>query len=302
MKPELSFGKRLLLEVSWCAAKLFACLPHWFKYHVVAPLLYLMLCYCLRYRKRVVVENLENAFPELTPEERQAIVRGFYRTLSELFVDMVNMAHMPRKKALRVLKIKDAAQHAEAVKGRDWIALSAHYACWEYSTYLGVHDPSQLLLAVYHPLKNAVAEQLMLRLRNTEASEAIPMKESLRFNLRHRDEGIRGRNLVMGLIADQSPPLRKGGFWTEFFHRETMFFDGGEKLALRCNLPVYFTRMKRLKAGIYEMSFEQLYDGVEQVEEYEITRRYVEKLEEMIRQQPELWLWSHRRWKRKRPV
>mgnify|MGYP000354730086 FL=1 len=82
--------------------------------------------------------------------------------------------------------------------------------------------------------------------------------------------------------------------------RDTIFFDGGEKLALRCNLPVYFVRMERLQRGRYQMSFEPIYDGVEEVAEYEITERYVRRLEAMICEHPELWMWSHRRWKHKR--
>ena len=126
------------------------------------------------------------------------------------------------------------------------------------------------------------------------------MKESLRFYLRNRAGGIGGRNLVMGLIADQNPPRRPDSRWFRFLNQDTIFFDGGEKLALRCQLPVYFVKMERLRRGRYEMSFELIYDGKEEVAEYEITQRYVRMLEAEIRRRPELWMWSHRRWKHKR--
>ena len=111
---------------------------------------------------------------------------------------------------------------------------------------------------------------------------------------------VEGKNLVMGLIADQNPPRRPDSHWFRFLNQDTIFFDGGEKLALRCNLPVYFVRMERLQRGRYQMSFEPIYDGVEEVAEYEITERYVRRLEAMICEHPELWMWSHRRWKHKR--
>ena len=104
----------------------------------------------------------------------------------------------------------------------------------------------------------------------------------------------------MGLIADQNPPRRPDSHWFRFLNQDTIFFDGGEKLALRCNLPVYFVRMERLQRGRYQMSFDPIYDGVEEVAEYEITERYVRRLEAMICEHPELWMWSHRRWKHKR--
>ena len=145
-----------------------------------------------------------------------------------------------------------------------------------------------------------VTQTLQQRLRNYENSMTVAMKDSLRFYLRNRERGIEGKNLVMGLIADQNPPRRPDSHWFRFLNQDTIFFDGGEKLALRCNLPVYFVRMERLQRGRYQMSFEPIYDGVEEVAEYEITERYVRRLEAMICEHPELWMWSHRRWKHKR--
>lgn len=297
---ELNIAQRIRLEILWQASRLFAVMPYWLKYYVVENALFVLLCYCLRYRRRVVQTNLENSFPEKSAREIAAIRRSFYRTLAEIFVDTVNMAHMSDAKARTVLTVKNLGEHYAAVHGRDWIALSAHFGCWEYSSYWGLYEPSQMLVAVYHPLRSPVMEQLYQRLRNSDCAMAVSMKESLRFYLRNREKGIDGKNLVMGLIADQNPPRRPDSRWFRFLNQDTIFFDGGEKLALRCHLPVYFVRMERLRRGRYEMSFERIYDGEETVAEYEITERYVRKLETMIREKPELWMWSHRRWKHKR--
>ncbi|MDE5622441.1 MAG: lysophospholipid acyltransferase family protein, partial [Alistipes sp.] len=137
--------------------------------------------------------------------------------------------------------------------------------------------------------------------RNYENSMTVSMRDCLRFYLRNREKGVGGKNLVMGLIADQNPPWRPDSHWFRFLNQDTIFFDGGEKLALRCHLPVYFVKMERLQRGRYRMSFERIYDGEEEVAPNEITGRYVSRLEEMIRERPELWMWSHRRWKHKRP-
>ena len=225
---------------------------------------------------------------------------NFYRTLAEIFVDTVNMAHMGEEKARTVLTVKGFDEHYKAVHGRDWIAMTAHFGCWEYCSYWGLYERSQMLVAVYHPLRSKVMERLYQRLRNYENSMTVAMKDSLRFYLRNRECGVDGKNLVMGLIADQNPPRRPDSHWFRFLNQDTIFFDGGEKLALRCKLPVYFVRMDRLRRGRYQMSFEPIYDGEEQVAEYEITERYVRKLEAMISEHPELWMWSHRRWKHKR--
>ena len=299
--PELNVAQRLWRACLWQAARLFAMMPYWFKYYVVENLLYVLLCHVVRYRMQVVRRNLRNSFPEKDARELETIRRRFYRTLAEIFVDTINMAHMSEEKARTVLTVKGLDAHRAAVHGRDWIALSAHYGCWEYSSYWGLYERSQMLVAVYHPLRSVVMEELYQRLRNSDCAMTVPMKDCLRFYLRNRERGVDGKNLVMGLIADQNPPKRPDSHWFRFLNQDTIFFDGGEKLALRCGLPVYFVRMRRVRRGRYEMSFEQIYDGEEQVPAYEITERYVRRLEAMIREQPELWLWSHRRWKHKRP-
>ena len=297
---ELTPMQRIGLEALWLGARVFAAMPYWFKYYVVENLIFVLLRYCLRYRMKVVKTNLRNSFPEKDERELAVIRRRFYRTLAEIFVDTINLAGLTPEKGRSLLTVKGLEEQKERVGGRDWIAMTAHFGCWEYCSFWGLYDPTQIVVAVYHPLRSRIVEAFYQRLRNGDYATTVAMKESLRFYLRNRAGGIGGRNLVMGLIADQNPPRRPDSRWFRFLNQDTIFFDGGEKLALRCNLPVYFVKMNRLRRGRYEMSFELIYDGKEEVAEYEITRRYVRKLERMICECPELWMWSHRRWKHKR--
>ena len=297
---ELTPMQRIGLEALWLGARVFAAMPYWFKYYVVENLIFVLLRYCLRYRMKVVKTNLRNSFPEKDGRELAVIRRRFYRTLAEIFVDTINLAGLTPEKGRSLLTVKGLEEQKERVGGRDWIAMTAHFGCWEYCSFWGLYDPTQIVVAVYHPLRSRIVEAFYQRLRNGDYATTVAMKESLRFYLRNRAGGIGGRNLVMGLIADQNPPRRPDSRWFRFLNQDTIFFDGGEKLALRCNLPVYFVKMSRLRRGRYEMSFELIYDGKEEVAEYEITQRYVRMLEAEIRRRPELWMWSHRRWKHKR--
>ncbi|MBD9302833.1 MULTISPECIES: lysophospholipid acyltransferase family protein [Alistipes] len=297
---ELTPMQRIGLEALWLGARVFAAMPYWFKYYVVENLIFVLLRYCLRYRMKVVKTNLRNSFPEKDERELAVIRRRFYRTLAEIFVDTINLAGLTPEKGRSLLTVKGLEEQKERVGGRDWIAMTAHFGCWEYCSFWGLYDPTQIVVAVYHPLRSRIVEAFYQRLRNGDYATTVAMKESLRFYLRNRAGGIGGRNLVMGLIADQNPPRRPDSRWFRFLNQDTIFFDGGEKLALRCQLPVYFVKMERLRRGRYEMSFELIYDGKEEVAEYEITQRYVRMLEAEIRRRPELWMWSHRRWKHKR--
>ena len=297
---ELTPMQRIGLESLWLGARVFAAMPYWFKYYVVENLIFVLLRYCLRYRMKVVKTNLRNSFPEKDERELAVIRRRFYRTLAEIFVDTINLAGLTPEKGRSLLTVKGLEEQKERVGGRDWIAMTAHFGCWEYCSFWGLYDPTQIVVAVYHPLRSRIVEAFYQRLRNGDYATTVAMKESLRFYLRNRAGGFGGRILVMGHIADQNPPRRPDSRWFRFLNQDTIFFDGGEKLALRCQLPVYFVKMERLRRGRYEMSFEQIYDGKEEVAEYEITERYVRMLEAEIRRRPELWMWSHRRWKHKR--
>ena len=153
----LNLLQRIWLEVLWQLARFFAILPYWFKYYVVETLMFVLLCYCLRYRRSVVNRNLRNSFPEKSERERAVLRRKFYWTLSELFIDTVDLAHMTPAKGRRILRVKGLEEHLSKVEGRDWIAMTAHFGCWEYCSFWSIYAPSQIVVAVYHPLESRLA-------------------------------------------------------------------------------------------------------------------------------------------------
>ena len=224
---ELTLMQRIGLESLWFGARVFAVMPYWFKYYVVENLIFALLYYCLRYRMKVVKTNLRNSFPEKDERELAVIRRKFYRTLAEIFVDTINLADLTPEKGRSLLTVKGLEEQKERVGGRDWIAMTAHFGCWEYCSFWGLYDPTQIVVAVYHPLRSKIVEALYQRLRNGDYATTVSMKESLRFYLRNREKGIDGKNLAMGLIADQNPPRRPDSHWFRFLNQDTIFFDGG---------------------------------------------------------------------------
>ncbi len=302
-KQHLNLLQRVGLELLWAFAWTFSVLPHWFKYHVVENIIFFLLYHVLHYRRGVVMTNLEKSFPEKTPEELKKICRGFYLTLAEIFVDTFNVAHLHERKAKNLFRLSEERMHEfiEKNRGRDWIGMTAHLGCWEYCAFWGYYDSSRTVMSVYHPLHSRVIDEFYKRLRRWPNTETVPMKECIRHYLHNRTKETEGQKYAIGLIADQNPPLRPDSHWFQFLNQDTVFFDGAEKLALKCHLPVYFISMTRVERGCYNVAVEKLYDGVEEVAPNEITGRYVRRLEREIRENPDLWLWSHRRWKHKRP-
>ena len=165
-RTDLNFMQRVALEALWISAYLFSLMPRWFKYHVVENLLYVLLYYVVRYRMAVVRTNLRNSFPEKDERELARIRRRFYRTLAEIFVDTLDLAHLTPEKGRSALTIRGLEEHLRKVEGRDWIAMTAHYGCWEYCSFWGLYVPSQIVVAVYHPLRSPIMEALYQRLRN----------------------------------------------------------------------------------------------------------------------------------------
>ena len=238
--------------------------------------------------------NLRNSFPDKEEHELRRIARRYDSFLAEQFINTLSVTGISSKRQKRYMSFPGAAEYAADTEGRDVVLVSGHYGCWEYFTAVALYDQGHALMSIYHPLENSILDELFLRMRRCENSTLVPRDECIRYYIRHRHDG---RNLSIGLIADQNPFRRKGAYWFRFLNQESIFADGAEQLAVRFGMPMYFAYMKRVRRGIYEMYMKKLYDGSETVGDHELTVRYARALEQVIEDCPELWLWSHRRWK-----
>lgn len=285
------------MELLWGVCRAISITPHWFRFHVIQPIIVLFML-LLRYRRKVILSNLERSFPQKSHKEHLRIMYLSIRRLCEAIVGTISLAGASKSRKRLLMEWENGAEHYERTKGRDWIAMASHYGCWEYFLLWCSYDTQSTFLAVYHPLKSKVFERFYSRLRALEPTiRQTPMHDTVREYLRTRSEKS---NTILGLIADQNPPLRPDSHWFNFLNQETVFFDGAEKLALRFRLPVYFVNVKRLSAGRYSANITELYNGEEELAPNELTERYVRALDEMICQTPELWMWSHKRWKHTR--
>ena len=289
----LTFTQKIGLETLWIICRGFALLPHCIRHYFFGTICYLLLCYVLRYRRRVIMDNLRRSFPDKSEKELQKICRGTYKNLTEQIINMISQAGVSDKTLMHRMKVNDADKIQAEIGNRSVIMLTAHFGPWEAGSTVSLVVPDQTFVAVYHKLTNPVIDELMKRIRSHTNVELVDMKRTMRHFVDNRDK----RPMAMGLIADQNPVLRANMHWYKFLHQWTAFFEGGETLALKYHLPVYYFSPKRLSAGHYEGKFTLIYDGEEQVEPYTITERYVRLLENDINAHPEMWMWSHRRWK-----
>lgn len=114
-------------------------------------------------------------------------------------------------------------------------------------------------------------------------------------------EKYANQKVFFALVADQSPSNLKKAIWIKFLNQDTACLQGPEKYTRLLNLPVVYVHINRIKRGYYEVTFDILYEPGQPLIENEITERYMKKLENHIYNDPSQWLWSHRRWKHKKP-
>lgn len=282
----------------WSCA-VFGLLPGWIRYGVFGALVYFILYKAIGYRVEVVRTNLRNSFPEKSDEQRRVIERNFYRHLAEVFIDTISLASMSRRKILSRMQYRNVESHEASLEGRSWFAAMSHFGSWELTiNYAMLSD--HRLLAVYRPLHNDVMERFYCHIRARFGTKPVAMNDILKEVIKSNARGAQPAAVAM--IADQTPPIHEIKHWYRFLEQDTPFFSGMEKMAVKFRMPIYFTYVRQTAPHKYEAEFRLIYDGLESVEEHEITQRYVASLEEMIRETPHLWMWSHKRWKHKPPT
>ncbi len=255
----------------------------------------------VRYRRKVILKNLRDSFPEKSEREIRQIAGQFYAFLADYFVETLRLGKMSEQEICRRMTFENTALLEDLARRNIPIALMlGHYGNWEWISSLTLHLPASLTPAqIYHPLENKSADKAFLKIRSHFGSKNIPMRDTLRYLLTAAREG---KTSITGFIADQSPVYVSTHLWLDFLNHDTGVYTGAEMLMRRLNGAMVYCHIERPKRGYYHCRFELITDDVASAPENEPTRSYFHLLEEQIRAVPHLWLWSHRRWKRPRPA
>lgn len=255
-----------------------------------------------RYRQKVIRDNIDSCFPEKSPEERARIYSAFYLHLANLLVETLrSFGFTPRQVARSIQIEENRALNEILTSSQNAILVFGHYHNWEWIT-LGcglffTRTHRQHMIGFYKTIRNKTVETLMNRNR-TRMGGAMYSDKQPRAVIRL----LQGKEKVLlGMVADQTPPGREQMFMVRFLGRETPFFTGPGWIAAVSGVPVYYGKMEKTGRHQYRIIPELLYspdEGIPRAEIMEtITLRYAARLEAQIREAPEYWLWSHRRWK-----
>lgn len=260
--------------------------------------LFVLMYYLFRYRRQVIHSNLKNAFPEKSAAEIHLLIRQYYRHLCDILLESIKGLSMPAQAfAQRFIYTNPEIFDPLLNNNQSAVLLGGHYGNWEWGVLSFPLAVRHQVVGIYKPLNNPAANSYLNNLRKRFGLRLAPMRQAGREIISQRDKAC-----LFVLIADQTPVDVKNAHWLSFLNQDTPFLHGPDKMGHKTNYPVFFFTMERAKRGVYEVTFKELVSTPQALPEGEITRRFADELEKQIRSKPELWLWSHRRWKRKRSV
>lgn len=273
-------------------------LPMWVLY-LKSDLIYLLMYYVFGYRKKAVLENLKLSFPEKSPEELIEISKKFFKHFTDVLMESVKAFTISEKQILKRYKYKNPELVNDYAKeGRSIALVGAHQANWEWSFSL------PLILNInsfgaYTKLNNKYFEKAIRESREKFGFKGYKSANLIKGMQKNFTNKIQGLYL---LLSDQSPQLHKTYYWSDFFNIKVPIHTGAEMLSKRYNLVVINYVAKKVKRGYYEIVFQLITDTPKEFENYQITDKYTTLTEENIKQQPEFYLWSHKRFKHRNKV
>lgn len=247
----------------------------------------------LKYRHKVVLKNLRNAFPQKNNEEITRISKLFYKNLCDNALESIkgySLSYNQLKDRYKCLNPEISNKYFE--QGRDVIFAMSHYTNWEWGTQVADRVFMHNVATFYKPLSNKYMDDYINRLRSRQKMWLLSIYKLNTLNHREKHKPV-----AYFMLGDQNPSNSKKAYWINFLNQDTACMRGIETYAKLYNLPVIYLDIQRVKRGFYTVVLKELFSNPLVTSKGEITCSYMKKLEEIILTKPEDWLWSHKRWK-----
>jgi len=268
--------------------------------YMLAEGIYLLLAYVVRYRWRVVTENLRNSFPEKPVAEIDRLGKAFYRHFAQVVVEILKLAAISSAELAQRMRFTNPELMTRPFAERRLVlSLGSHMGNWEWILSGAALEFPGRAAGVYKPLNNLFFESFMRRLRTRLGADAVPMLATLRYLVAHRGEGR-----TLSLLTDQAAGPEDRPYWTQFLNQDTSFYTSADRLAAQLDCAVLYVGIRRVRRGYYDITFTELPDGraaaAAPAGTFPVTEAFARQLERDMRATPEQYLWTHRRWKHQR--
>lgn len=245
------------------------------------------------YRKKVVYDNLKLVFPEKNETEIRQIRYDFFAHMCDMFLEMVKTMNLSKAEVKKRYHVTNMEVLQEIEKEKSVLLVCSHYANWEWNVSINNYAQSKGY-AVYQKIGNVYFDRWIKRVRERWNSTLITQQQTVKTVVRNKQDGIIG---VFGMVSDQSPQVSRAQYWAEFMGVKVPIFNGAETMARKLDLAVVFLKVSKIKRGYYQAEFIPITTSGSQTDKNEITDRFLRLTEEQIKERPEHYLWTHRRWK-----
>ena len=285
-------GYYLLRTLTWIF-QLFPLRVH----YLLSNFLFFLAFYVFRYRRSVVKKNLTNSFPEKSLGELACIEKKFYRHFADTFIETLYFDRISVKEGKSIVKyLNPELLESYLKKDRQVVVILGHYNNWEWFCNWPLYSEYRFY-PVYKRLKSKVFERFYCGLRSHFGAIPLERADTYRQLLSDHKNGIA---CTSAFLFDQTPRVYEIQHWVTFLNQDTPVILGAEKVAQKINAVVLFAHSKKVRRGKYEVVYDLITDNGAANPKYEITEKCLLLLENQIKEQPEYWLWSHKRWKHKR--
>jgi len=261
--------------------------------YFISDCFYVLIFYLLKYRREVVYQNLALAFPEKSPAERKLIAMKFYHNMVDTFVETIKMITASKKFISKRVSGNWEVIDELLAGGKSVQVHLGHNFNWEWANAVAAaHYTKVPFVAVYMPLASSSFDKLFYRLRSKHGTKLVRATHMQKDFLAYRN-----KQYILGLAADQNPGHPGSGWWFHFLNRPAPFVKGPARAAIKNDTNVVFAFINKVKRGRYKAFISVAETSAAHATEMELTAKFVHYLSTVIRQYPDMWLWSHRRWK-----
>ena len=264
--------------------------------YILSDCLFYLVYYIIRYRRKVVRKNLTESFPEKSNREIKMLEKEFYHFFTDNILESCKMATISKKEISRRMKFINVEKLNAVLKDGKSVSLYlGHYGNWEWVSSIPIYlDKGIVGAQIYHKLHNEDMNKIILKNRGRMGAINVEMNRTARYI---NELAVENKVCIIGFIADQSPRKRDSRHFIPFLNHNVPVLTGTEKITKHYGFEAWFLKVSRIKRGYYEAEFVQMCENPKSLPDFEITSIYFNMLEQMIKISPELYLWTHNRFK-----
>ena len=247
--------------------------------------------YVFGYRKEVVMGNLAIAFPKKSLNNRERIASQFYKNFVDTFIETIKLLSLSDAEFDKRCTGDFSLINAIAARGKNIQLMGGHQFNWEFANLLVSRHINIPFIGVVANVENKVFNRIYFKFRARYGTILIPNS-----SFQRQMAELMKKQYSICLLADQNTHPGKA-YWLNFFGKPVPFIMGPHRAAVKNKPVLVYFDFKKVKRGHYHFTVCEIVEDPGTYSPEALSLKYRDYLEGIIRNQPENYLWSHRRWK-----